>query len=130
MGAAATMSPFPATHVMHNNNICNYTSYSLKNKKIILVVNCLANMLSPQLVSPSATSSSSSSSVRSNNQHHHHHQYNYNNVQIHEMSIPNDLIGCIIGRGGHKISEIRYEIGRVFYLIIYHAILDKQVVRI
>jgi rRNA processing protein Krr1/Pno1 len=23
------------------------------------------------------------------------------------MSIPNDLIGCIIGRGGQKISEIR-----------------------
>lgn len=29
------------------------------------------------------------------------------NVQAHEMSIPNDLIGCIIGRGGQKISEIR-----------------------
>jgi hypothetical protein len=29
------------------------------------------------------------------------------NVQTHEMSIPNDLIGCIIGRGGQKISEIR-----------------------
>jgi hypothetical protein len=28
-------------------------------------------------------------------------------VQSHEMSIPNDLIGCIIGRGGQKISEIR-----------------------
>ena len=30
-----------------------------------------------------------------------------NLVQTHEMSIPNDLIGCIIGRGGQKISEIR-----------------------
>lgn len=28
-------------------------------------------------------------------------------VQTHEMTIPNDLIGCIIGRGGQKISEIR-----------------------
>lgn len=27
--------------------------------------------------------------------------------QTHEMSIPNDLIGCIIGRGGAKINEIR-----------------------
>lgn len=27
--------------------------------------------------------------------------------QIHEMKIPNDLIGCIIGRGGSKINEIR-----------------------
>jgi len=28
-------------------------------------------------------------------------------TQTHEMSIPNDLIGCIIGRGGTKINEIR-----------------------
>ena len=27
--------------------------------------------------------------------------------QVHEMKIPNDLIGCIIGRGGSKINEIR-----------------------
>jgi len=27
---------------------------------------------------------------------------------VHEMKIPNDLIGCIIGRGGSKINEIRY----------------------
>ena len=26
---------------------------------------------------------------------------------VHEMKIPNDLIGCIIGRGGSKINEIR-----------------------
>lgn len=32
---------------------------------------------------------------------------NVHNVQTHEMNIPNDLIGCIIGRGGQKISEIR-----------------------
>ncbi|XP_067686374.1 poly(rC)-binding protein 3-like isoform X3 [Haliotis asinina] len=30
-----------------------------------------------------------------------------NNQQTHEMTIPNDLIGCIIGRGGQKINEIR-----------------------
>ena len=29
-------------------------------------------------------------------------------AQTHEMTIPNDLIGCIIGRGGAKINEIRY----------------------
>lgn len=28
-------------------------------------------------------------------------------TQTHEMSIPNDMIGCIIGRGGSKIAEIR-----------------------
>jgi len=25
----------------------------------------------------------------------------------HEMAIPNDIIGCIIGKGGTKIAEIR-----------------------
>ena len=30
-----------------------------------------------------------------------------NSTQTHEMCIPNDLIGCIIGRGGAKINEIR-----------------------
>merc|ERR1719468_220142 len=34
-------------------------------------------------------------------------QRNIHNVQTHEMNIPNDLIGCIIGCGGQKISEIR-----------------------
>jgi predicted RNA-binding protein YlqC (UPF0109 family) len=29
------------------------------------------------------------------------------NTQTHEMSIPNDMIGCIIGKGGSKIAEIR-----------------------
>lgn len=32
------------------------------------------------------------------------------NATTHEMTIPNDLIGCIIGRGGAKINEIRYVI--------------------
>merc|ERR1712156_418820 len=27
--------------------------------------------------------------------------------QTHEMTIPNELIGCIIGKGGSKIAEIR-----------------------
>lgn len=31
----------------------------------------------------------------------------HNGPQTHEMNIPNDLIGCIIGRGGQKINEIR-----------------------
>jgi poly(rC)-binding protein 2/3/4 len=30
-----------------------------------------------------------------------------NGAQTQEMTIPNDLIGCIIGRGGSKINEIR-----------------------
>jgi hypothetical protein len=30
-----------------------------------------------------------------------------NNAPPAEMSIPNDLIGCIIGKGGSKIAEIR-----------------------
>ena len=29
-------------------------------------------------------------------------------TQTHEMTVPNELIGCIIGKGGTKIAEIRY----------------------
>ncbi|XP_013394086.1 poly(rC)-binding protein 3 isoform X5 [Lingula anatina] len=36
-----------------------------------------------------------------------------NNQQTHEMNIPNDLIGCIIGRGGQKINEIRQLSGAI-----------------
>ena len=32
------------------------------------------------------------------------------NQQTHEMTVPNELIGCIIGKGGSKIAEIRYYI--------------------
>jgi len=28
-------------------------------------------------------------------------------AQTHEMTVPNELIGCIIGKGGTKIAEIR-----------------------
>ena len=30
--------------------------------------------------------------------------------QTHEMTVPNELIGCIIGKGGSKIAEIRFEL--------------------
>ena len=30
------------------------------------------------------------------------------NQQTHEMTVPNELIGCIIGKGGSKIAEIRW----------------------
>jgi len=33
--------------------------------------------------------------------------------QTQEMTVPNELIGCIIGKGGTKIAEIRY-------LFVYH----------
>jgi len=29
------------------------------------------------------------------------------NHQVHEMTVPNEIIGCVIGKGGSKISEIR-----------------------
>ena len=31
--------------------------------------------------------------------------------QTHEITVPNELIGCIIGKGGTKIAEIRYPPG-------------------
>lgn len=27
--------------------------------------------------------------------------------QTHEMTVPNEIIGCVIGKGGSKIAEIR-----------------------
>jgi len=36
--------------------------------------------------------------------------------QTHEMTVPNDLIGCIIGKGGTKIAEIRC----VFNIVGFH----------
>jgi hypothetical protein len=42
-----------------------------------------------------------------------------NGQQTHEMNIPNDLIGCIIGRGGQKINEIRYDPALNFYCTNY-----------
>jgi poly(rC)-binding protein 2/3/4 len=42
-----------------------------------------------------------------------------------EITIANDLIGCIIGRGGQKISEIRYN--KLFlYFIILKIIFSRQ----
>ena len=30
-----------------------------------------------------------------------------NTHQTHEMTVPNEIIGCVIGKGGSKIAEIR-----------------------
>lgn len=38
--------------------------------------------------------------------------------QTHEMTVPNDLIGCIIGKGGTKIAEIRFAI--MFFFFIFN----------
>ncbi|KAI8386996.1 eukaryotic type KH-domain (KH-domain type I) [Blakeslea trispora] len=44
-------------------------------------------------------------------QHHHHHTNNINtpmeDMRTQHISIPSDMVGCIIGKGGQKISEIR-----------------------
>ena len=29
--------------------------------------------------------------------------------QTHEMTVPNEIIGCVIGKGGSKIAEIRWD---------------------
>ncbi|XP_063226545.1 poly(rC)-binding protein 3 isoform X4 [Bacillus rossius redtenbacheri] len=55
-------------------------------------------------LNPAALAALAGSQLRSNNQ-------NRNqpgaNQQTHEMTVPNELIGCIIGKGGTKIAEIR-----------------------
>ena len=38
-----------------------------------------------------------------------------NSQQTHEMTVPNELIGCIIGKGGSKVAEIRYNFH--FYIL-------------
>lgn len=48
----------------------------------------------------------------SNNNHHSHNNnnninYDSSNVKTQNISIPADMVGCIIGKGGSKISEIR-----------------------
>jgi len=50
----------------------------------------------------------------SSNNHHNNHSHNNNNinydssnVKTQNISIPADMVGCIIGKGGSKISEIR-----------------------
>uniref|UniRef100_T1E2R8 Putative mushroom-body n=1 Tax=Psorophora albipes TaxID=869069 RepID=T1E2R8_9DIPT len=55
-------------------------------------------------LNPTALAALAGSQLRTNN--------NRSNVtqvqsQSHEMTVPNDLIGCIIGKGGTKIAEIR-----------------------
>lgn len=32
-----------------------------------------------------------------------------NTHQTHEMTVPNEIIGCVIGKGGSKIAEIRWD---------------------
>ena len=42
----------------------------------------------------------------------HHHPHQHHNppqqLQTQQIYIPNDLVGCIIGKGGSKINEIRH----------------------
>ncbi|XP_037904913.1 poly(rC)-binding protein 3 isoform X2 [Hermetia illucens] len=50
-------------------------------------------------LNPTALAALAGSQLRTNNAN--------RNQQQHEMTVPNDLIGCIIGKGGTKIAEIR-----------------------
>ena len=42
-----------------------------------------------------------------------------NSQQTHEMTVPNELIGCIIGKGGSKVAEIRYNSVRQIQLKVH-----------
>lgn len=55
-------------------------------------------------LNPAALAALAGSQLRTNNPNRN--QQNANQ-QTHEMTVPNDLIGCIIGKGGTKIAEIR-----------------------
>lgn len=56
------------------------------------------------LISFIALAALAGSQLRTSNQNRNQQQ---TNRQQHEMTVPNDLIGCIIGKGGTKIAEIR-----------------------
>ncbi|XP_031618259.1 poly(rC)-binding protein 3 isoform X4 [Contarinia nasturtii] len=55
-------------------------------------------------LNPTALAALAGSQLRTSNQNRNQQQ---TNRQQHEMTVPNDLIGCIIGKGGTKIAEIR-----------------------
>lgn len=57
----------------------------------------------PSSVSPVALAALAGSQLRTNNNR----SVTQVQSQSHEMTVPNDLIGCIIGKGGTKIAEIR-----------------------
>ncbi|XP_060523432.1 poly(rC)-binding protein 3 isoform X2 [Cylas formicarius] len=54
-------------------------------------------------LNPAALAALAGSQLRSANSRNQHNS----NQQTHEMTVPNELIGCIIGKGGTKIAEIR-----------------------
>ncbi|KAG8243583.1 Poly(rC)-binding protein 3 [Homalodisca vitripennis] len=56
-------------------------------------------------LNPAALAALAGSQLRTNNPNRGNQQNT--NQQTHEMTVPNDLIGCIIGKGGTKIAEIR-----------------------
>ena len=41
------------------------------------------------------------------------------------MTVPNELIGCIIGKGGSKIAEIRYEYCMKSDICILHVVVSR-----
>ena len=53
--------------------------------------------------------------------------------QTHEMTVPNELIGCIIGKGGSKVAEIRLRInlksGFIIYLNFATSRINKNSIR-
>ncbi|XP_058831856.1 poly(rC)-binding protein 3 isoform X5 [Topomyia yanbarensis] len=57
----------------------------------------------PSVASPIALAALAGSQLRTNNNR----SVTQVQSQSHEMTVPNDLIGCIIGKGGTKIAEIR-----------------------
>ncbi|XP_049821070.1 poly(rC)-binding protein 3 isoform X2 [Aethina tumida] len=54
-------------------------------------------------LNPAALAALAGSQLRSSNSR----NSQNSNQQTHEMTVPNELIGCIIGKGGTKIAEIR-----------------------
>ncbi|XP_037034933.1 poly(rC)-binding protein 3 isoform X3 [Bradysia coprophila] len=95
----------PPHHLQHIHDMSGLT----KNPLASLAALGLAGMAPSNTggLNPTALAALAGSQLRSNNQSRGQPQQQ-SNQQQQEMTVPNDLIGCIIGKGGTKIAEIRH----------------------
>lgn len=87
----------------HQSHFTQSTKFiQANNEKLLLPT--IKTASPPSSVSPVALAALAGSQLRTNNNRSVTTQVQ---SQSHEMTVPNDLIGCIIGKGGTKIAEIR-----------------------
>lgn len=108
------VSPFSVATLLNLSLLGFFYIYSMTKAnrfELFLILTCAplpcvvdAMCISVVFVSFIALAALAGSQLRTSNQNRNQQQ---TNRQQHEMTVPNDLIGCIIGKGGTKIAEIR-----------------------